>query len=114
MNIHRLFLSVCLLEALSLAQTNALQALDKNNVFTGSDTFNGFLSQAHAGEFDNKKYYQYFTQAIGDCDPRLLYGRLNGDFETSAHAACARVPSGAAQRQVDAIAGMVDQQSGVS
>jgi hypothetical protein len=89
-------------------QTHTFPALDTNNTFTG------LMSQTNSGLFDNSAYRQVFTQSVNGCNNQTLYSALNGGQEMAALNACILVPSTATQRQNDAVAGMVDQQSGAN
>jgi hypothetical protein len=103
-----------------LPQTRTFPALDANNAFTGNnthggtETFTGLMSQTNPGLFDNSAYRQISTQSVNGCNNQNLYSNLNGGNEMAAFNACILVPSTATQRQDDAIAGMVDQQSGAN
>jgi hypothetical protein len=79
----------------------------------GSNTGGSLLIPPVAGLFDNSRYNQYIVESIGGCNNQTLYSLLNGGNETAGFNACIKVPAGATQRQNDAIAGMVDQLSGV-
>jgi hypothetical protein len=103
---------------LAVPPNNAPQSISSPMAFAGSVAFTGPVSESlshvftNAGLFDNTKYNQYFTMAIGGCNNQTLYSLLNGGNETAAFNACIKVPLGATQRQSDAVAGMVDVFSG--